>query len=113
MTFGQYVRTRRKEQHISQRDLAERVGINFTYLSKIETGDTDPPSEEVIWKIARVLEADGWDLLNRAGKIPKAIRAILEDNPLAVELLRLLSSRRLSEAVYRQLIALAKSEEAS
>lgn len=36
MTFSKRVRELRKTRNLTQRELADRVGINFTYLSKIE-----------------------------------------------------------------------------
>ena len=36
MEFPERLRALRREARLSQRDLAERVNVNFTYLSKIE-----------------------------------------------------------------------------
>ena len=36
MEFPERLRTLRREARLSQRDLAERVSVDFTYLSKIE-----------------------------------------------------------------------------
>ena len=88
MEFGQRLRDLRKQKNLSQRDLAARVGIDFTYLSKIEGGRLDPPSEIVIRHIAQVLDADEDELINLAGKVPKDLKAVLEESPQAVELLR-------------------------
>jgi len=41
MKFGERLRELRKEQKISQRELATRVGVDFTYLSKIENGQAE------------------------------------------------------------------------
>ena len=40
---------------MSQRDLAERVGVDFTYLSKIENGRVEPHSEAVLKNVSREL----------------------------------------------------------
>lgn len=61
MTFGERIRELRKANDLSQRDLADKVGINFTYLSKIENGKLDFaqfPSEETIRNLAQALGAD-------------------------------------------------------
>ena len=40
--IGQHVRDIRREQHLSQGELADRAGINRSYLSMIENGRTSP-----------------------------------------------------------------------
>jgi transcriptional regulator with XRE-family HTH domain len=108
MEFGRRLRDLRKQKNVSQRDLAAQVGIDFTYLSKIEVGRSAPPSEEVIRHIARVLDANEDDLINLAGKVPKDLKAVLEESPQAVELLRVLSERKLSDDTYRRMLELAR-----
>ena len=49
-----YVHCARNAQ-LSQRDLAERVGVDFTYLSKIENGRVEPHSEAVLKNVSREL----------------------------------------------------------
>ncbi len=111
--FGQRLRDLRKQQGISQRDLASQVGINWTYVCKIETGQIAPPSEDVIRRIAQVLDADANDLINASGKVPDGLKDVLEDNPLAVELVRVLSKRKLSEETYSQLLHIARESRLS
>jgi transcriptional regulator with XRE-family HTH domain len=108
MDFGRRLRDLRKQKNISQRDLAAQVGIDFTYLSKIEGGRLAPPSEEVIRHFAQILEIDENELINLAGKVPKDLKAVLEESPQAVELLRVLSERKLPDETYRQMLDLAR-----
>jgi len=61
------------------RELAEKVGVNFTYLSKIENNTLPPPSKKVISQLAEVLNADTDELLILAGIIPADIAEILKD----------------------------------
>ena len=49
-----YVHRARKAQ-LSQRDLVERVGVDFTYLSKIGNGRVEPHSEAVLKNVSREL----------------------------------------------------------
>lgn len=70
MGFGDRVRELRKEQGMSQRDLAVRAGIDFTYLSKIENARMEPPSEKVVLNMAEALGADPDEMVLLAGKIP-------------------------------------------
>lgn len=84
MTFGQKIRQLRKARTLSQRDLAERVRVSFTYISKIENGHLDfgdYPSEELILRIAKALEADTDELLLLAKKIPEHLRRRVFERP--------------------------------
>jgi len=99
VTFGERLRELRKQAEISQRELAEVVKIDFTYLSKIENNRVEPPREVVIRKISHELSlklktdetrlAD--ELTTLAGKIPYDVAEILSKNPLALAHLRSLS----------------------
>ena len=85
--FGARLRELRRQAGLSQRGLADKIGVNFTYLSKIEGGVMPPPSEKVILKLAEVLNADKDELMTLAGKIPTDIAQILK-NREALQLLR-------------------------
>ena len=68
MTFGQRVRQLRQAKGMTLRALAPRVGVGFTYLSKVENGELDYgdyPSEALIRKLAAALDAR-----RRAGRGP-------------------------------------------
>ena len=76
-TVGQRIREIRKDRNLTQRELAERVGINFTYLSRVENDRLDAdqtPREETLQKIAKALNADADELLLLARRIPDAFR---------------------------------------
>jgi HTH-type transcriptional regulator, competence development regulator len=111
MEFGKLLREVRKQKKRSQRDLATQVGIDFTSLSKIEAGRFAPPSEEVIRHIAQGVAADEEEHMNVAGKVPKDLKAVLEESPQAVELLRVLSERKLPNETYRQMLDLARTSD--
>ena len=84
MTFGERLRELRKAKNLSQRTLADKVDINFTYLSKVESEKLDfapYPSEELIRKLAKALEADVDELLLLAKKIPTDIRDRVIERP--------------------------------
>ena len=84
MTFGERLRELRKAKNLSQRALAEKVDINFTYLSKVESEKLDfaqYPSEDLIRKLAKALEADVDELLLLAKKIPPEIRERVIERP--------------------------------
>src|SRR3954453_21644395 len=84
MTFGEKIRRLRKALNLSQRDLAGKVKVSFTYISKIENEKLDfgdYPSEELILKLAKVLEADTDELLILAKKIPESVRKRVIQRP--------------------------------
>jgi transcriptional regulator with XRE-family HTH domain len=84
MTFGERIRELRKAKNFSQRDLATKVGVNFTYISKIENEKLDfgdYPSEDLIRKLAKALRADADELLILAEKIPEAIKKRVIQRP--------------------------------
>lgn len=84
MTFGERIRQLRKEMNLSQRDLATKVGVNFTYISKIENEKLDfgdYPSEDLIRKLAKALRADADELLILAEKVPEVIKKRVMERP--------------------------------
>jgi HTH-type transcriptional regulator, competence development regulator len=87
MAFGKRLRELRKDRGLSQRGLADRAGIDFTYLSKIENGRMEPPSEEVIRCVAEELGADADELIVLADKFPSDLAQQLK-TPERVKALR-------------------------
>jgi HTH-type transcriptional regulator, competence development regulator len=77
MNFGERLREMRKEKGLTLREVAERAGIDFTYLSKIEN-DRIPytPAVETIRQLADALKVDSIELLTLAGKLPKELEAL-------------------------------------
>jgi len=96
--FGQYIRAQRCQSDSawgerSLRRFAEAVGLEPSYLSKIERGIEAPPSETTILRIADALEEDPDVLLALAGKVSADLRAIICKRPkLFSKLLRELKS---------------------
>jgi transcriptional regulator with XRE-family HTH domain len=84
MTFGERVRELRKAKNLTLRDVAGKVDINFTYLSKIENGKldfSDFPSEKLIRRLAKALGGDVDELLLLAEKVPDTIRKRVIQRP--------------------------------
>ena len=119
MPFPDRLRELRRAARLSQRALAEQVGVDFTYLSKIENGRVEPPSEGVLQRIAKEL-ADklGMDetelsdeLTTLAGKVPSDLAETLSRNPDVVRLLRSVGTDVRSAADWRRLFADLSTEE--
>lgn len=73
--FSELFREARKRRGITPRQLADAVGVNHTYLNHIESGRIAAPSEQMIAACARIMRADGWELMRAVGIIPHAVRA--------------------------------------
>jgi HTH-type transcriptional regulator, competence development regulator len=86
--FGKLLKTLRLEKKITQRALADLVGIDFTYISKIENGTMEPPAEDKIIKIAEVLGEDVDKMLITAKKVPSHFHKVITENKDVPMLLR-------------------------
>jgi HTH-type transcriptional regulator, competence development regulator len=79
--FGPTILKARKAKGYSQRELAKLVGLDFTYLSKLENDRADyPPKEDVIRKIATELDINAEELVFLAGRIPEKDEAVLKQH---------------------------------
>ena len=96
--FGTHLRQRREQLRASSREfslrkVAARIGVQPSYLSKIERGDEAPPTEERIRALARELDEDPDVLLALAGKVSRDLQEIIRRRPkLMGDLLRQLKS---------------------
>jgi len=92
--FGDYVRRRREtlregDPRFSLRQVASRIGIEPSYLSKVERGEQAPPSEEKIVALADVLSEDRDVLLALAGKVSGDLQEAIRRRPeLFAQLIR-------------------------
>jgi len=73
-TFGRTIQRLRREKGLTQRDVAKQVGIDFTYLSKLENERGEVSGEGTVRKLAKVLGADEEELLALAGRVPATLR---------------------------------------
>ena len=93
-TFGDYLRFSREKQAandpaFSLRQVAAKVDIEPSYLSKIERGIEPPPGEGTITDLAAALGEDPDVLLALAGKVSSKLQAIICKRPaLFAELLQ-------------------------
>lgn len=87
--FGIRLKELRLKAVLSQRALAELICVSFTYISKIETGGSPPPSCETIAALANILQVPVEELLLLAGKTPPAdLRARLRRVEKELQLIR-------------------------
>jgi len=84
MTLGERLRELRQAKQLTLRDLAARVGVGFTYISKIENHKLEEghgPSEKLLHKLAEELDGDEEELLLLAEKVPEPIRRRVIERP--------------------------------
>lgn len=79
-SFASYVQRIRRARGLTQRKVATDLGIDFTYLSKVENGRGDPPGDETIKNLAGLLGLDPETLLALAGKVPSELRQMAQDD---------------------------------
>lgn len=73
--IGEILKTRRLERHLTQRGLAQKSDLDYTYISKIESG-IQPPSMDALVRLATTLEvskAELNELLALMGRIPASL----------------------------------------
>jgi transcriptional regulator with XRE-family HTH domain len=96
-SFGAHVRTAREalrvaDRRFSLRQVAMRIGVEPAYLSKVERGQTAPPSEATIRRLAQDLGEDEDVLLALAGKVSSDLQAAIRKRPrLFADLIRQLN----------------------
>ena len=73
---------REQDRRYSVRQVAERVGIQPSYLSKVERGLVPPPGEDTLVRLARELELDPDVLLALAGKVSRDLLDAIRKRPL-------------------------------
>jgi HTH-type transcriptional regulator, competence development regulator len=79
--FGALVRRQREAKDIGLREMAKKIGVSPTYLSKIERGDFDPPAEDKVRKIAEILGRNPDELLALAGRVASDLTEIIRQQP--------------------------------
>ena len=84
-TFGQSLRELRRSKGVSQRDLAEKVGVDFSYISKLENDRLPPPAGDTIVKICKELGVLPNELLASTGKMPTNVKEMLSTSMAALE----------------------------
>ncbi|MFZ1101602.1 MAG: helix-turn-helix transcriptional regulator [Hyphomicrobiaceae bacterium] len=92
--FGDHIRRVREDRELedkrfSLRQVAQRIGVEPAYLSKVEREQVPPPSEATIVRLAAELGEDKDVLLAMAGKVSGELQAVIRKRPkLFAELIR-------------------------
>lgn len=76
MEIGTKLREIRKNRGMGIKPLGKKTGVNYAYLSRIESGHVQP-SEEVIRKLAKALGHDEAELMLLTDRVPPVWRPII------------------------------------
>lgn len=79
MEFGAFIRRSREVREISLRELASKLDVSFTYLSKIENGVMPAPSNDLIEKLINALSIQSYkdEVYLSAERLPPDLEAAL------------------------------------
>jgi transcriptional regulator with XRE-family HTH domain len=100
LPFGPYLKSLRRQRHLTQTALSRRAGIAQSYLSALERGVVVNPSREIIRRLAEALsiraeelactnELTGLDLVPKSDQdLADVLRCWLEMTPAQRTLLR-------------------------
>jgi len=83
--FGFLLKSLREQRGLSLRELAQLADIDHAYIYRLETGDKEAPSEEVLIKLIRALKAGKREaemlrfLANQTDVDPGLVAHVLKD----------------------------------
>ena len=72
LTFGETIRRLRREKKWSLSTLAEKTGLSYSFLSKVEN-DSASPEAKTVARLAEALDGDLRELLEMADCLPEVI----------------------------------------
>jgi transcriptional regulator with XRE-family HTH domain len=102
-SFGQALRELRRSKDITQRDLSKGVGVDFSYISKVENDRLPPPSADTIVKICEVLEVSPDELLALTGKMPTEVKEMISANRAVIKFIRKAHAMGLTDEEWEKL----------
>jgi len=85
--FGAFIRREREAREIGLREMAKKIGVSPTYLSKVERDEFTPPTEDKVRAIASIIECDPDELLAMAGRVSSDIADIIRRHPVELSAL--------------------------
>lgn len=69
LALGALLRKLRRDRGYTLDQLAKRIPMSASNLSRVELGSQGPPPDEVIERIAKALEVETAELLHAAGRV--------------------------------------------
>lgn len=87
-SFGYFLKQQRELKGMTQKELANKIQVHYTYISKIEHNESTP-SEKTAKEIADALREDEFKFILKAGIIPTMIKEeILTNETLQDQLIK-------------------------
>jgi transcriptional regulator with XRE-family HTH domain len=105
-SFGAVLRVHRRAAGLTQRELAERADLDFTYISKLENDRLPPPAADTVVTLCQIIGIPPEGLLALTGKIPSEIQHMVSSSSAAQEFLSEALRQGISEAEWRRLAGL-------
>ena len=107
--FGKRFREFRRRAQLTQRQLATRLDLDYTYISKIESGAVPPPPRERIEAVAgvfRLSQGEKDELLLLAQEVPADVEQWIVSDPNALVFYRSLAQHSTADqaALLKELI---------
>lgn len=81
-SFGEVLRTTRRNAGLDVAEIANRVGVSRDYLYKIERGEAPAPGPERINQLAKAVGIDPDEFHLAAGKLPKEVVEAFRIDPV-------------------------------
>ncbi len=97
MKFGDVLKEYRRAAGMTQRELADRAGLDFSYISKIENNRIPPPAADTIVQICKILNVQPDELLSLTGKIPTQMKSDVITSKSAFRFLREAQEMKLND----------------
>ncbi|OXS55002.1 hypothetical protein B1A99_24800 [Cohnella sp. CIP 111063] len=86
LSFGKMVkRIRRGIDGLTQKKLAELLGVTDAYISRLEADKDSVPTEEMIIKLASALGVNKYHLVLASGRIPTDFHQVFIEHPELLE----------------------------
>lgn len=87
---GERLRSYRQEKNLSLRTAAESVDVTYSYLARIERGEVDYPSADLLIRLADLYDVDAERLMVQCGVLPPWLVCLLQHNEWTVDLIKYL-----------------------
>ena len=102
-TFGQVLRELRRATGVTQRILAEKAGVDVSYISKLENDRLPAPAADTILRFSEALAVQPDALLSPAGKVPPSVTQLLGTQPAALRFFRQAADLAVTDGEWEQL----------
>ena len=115
-SFGSLLRSHRQRAKLSLPALGRRVSLDFSYLSRLERGQREPPRRATILALATALDLTGEEtdtLLVAGGQLPQALAQLGPLDNTVSQLTAILTDPTIPAADrqrFRQVVALLAAQ---